>query len=366
MREALAERLLAEVMSWSPADVAEERPVLQALASYKYDGYQQFSAGMHFIESLASWLTNFPTPEERRDAYLFIKNRLIFVSEAEMRHLVGLSYHDHIRNVLLRRVAEELNIPDYSIGKLVSSESFKKTERKALFLGLSDGARVDVFRRMAGLSNEQVYGTYLLSEEKSEDMIRELRQALSAFGEDAPEESFNTVFLLDDFAGSGDSLLREEDGKVKGKIARCLKTLRDENSSTQLLDLKTWSVYVVLYLSTRRAFEALTQRIRDLWTGDLPSCTVMPLHLLEDDVMVTSSRDPRFDRLLESYYDESIMDRHLAKGGDDVKHGYAACSLPLVLAHNAPNNSVYLLWADKPGLRTKALFPRVSRHREEL
>lgn len=366
MREGLAERLLAEVMNWSPADVALERPVLQALASYKYDGYQQFSTGMHFIESLASWLTNFATYEERRDAYLFIKNRLIFVSEAEMRYLVGLSYHDHIRNVLLQRVAADLAIPDYSIGQLVASEAFKKAERKALFLGLSDGARIDVFRRMAGLSNEQVYGTYLISEEKSKDMVKELRQALSAYGEESPEESFNTVFLLDDFAGSGDSLLREEDGEVKGKIARCLNTLRDENESTQLLDLKEWSVYVVLYLSTRRAFETLAQRIQGLWTGDLPSCTVVPLYLLEDDVMVTSGRDPEFDRLVESYYDKSIMDRHLAKGGNNVKHGYADCSLPLVLAHNTPNNSVYLLWADKPGLSTKALFPRVSRHREEL
>ena len=46
--------------------------------------------------------------------------------------------------------------------------------------------------------------------------------------------------------------------------------------------------------------------------------------------------------------------------------GMRAVRLPLVLAHNTPNNSVYLLWADKPDLRTKALFPRVSRHREEL
>ena len=83
----------------------------------------------------------------------------------------------------------------------------------------------------------------------------------------------------------------------------------------------------MLYLSTRRAFETLTQRIHDLWTGDLPSCTVVPLYLLEHDAMVTSTRDPRFDRLLESYYDESIMDRHLAKGGEDVKHGYAGGSL---------------------------------------
>ena len=30
MREALAERLLAQVMSWTPEDVANERPLLQA------------------------------------------------------------------------------------------------------------------------------------------------------------------------------------------------------------------------------------------------------------------------------------------------------------------------------------------------
>ncbi len=321
---------------------------------------------MHFIESLASWLANFDTAEERRDAYLFVKTRLLFVSEAEMRYLVGLSYHDHIRNILLRRVAEELNVSDYSISRIVSSDSFKKAERKALFLGLSDGARVDVFRRMARLSNEQVYGTYLLSQEKSEDMVRELRQDLSSFERDSSKESFNTVFLLDDFSGSGDSLLRKEGGEAKGKIIRCLRTLREENAVTQLIDLNSWSVYVVLYLSTRRALEDLEERISDLWTEDLPECTVRPLYLLEDDIMVTDSRDPRFDELLERYYDESIMDRHLAKGGPDVKHGYAGCSLPLVLAHNTPNNSVYLLWADKPGLGTKALFPRVSRHREEL
>jgi len=53
MRDALAERLLANVMKWTPEDVALERPVLQALAALKYDEYQQFSPGMRFVESLA-------------------------------------------------------------------------------------------------------------------------------------------------------------------------------------------------------------------------------------------------------------------------------------------------------------------------
>ena len=366
MREELAARLLAKVMEWSPEEVTNNLPILQDLASYKYDGYQQFSAGMHFMESLSIWLNHFAEVAERHVAYRFVRERLIYISEAEMRHLVGLSYPDYIRNILLQRVAEELTIPDYQVAKLLASDAFKKAERKSLFLGLSDGARIDVFRRMAGLSNEQVYGTYQPSVEKSKDMVQELRKDLSTFSDGSSEERFNTVFLLDDFAGSGDSLIRDEGGEAKGKIAKCLNTLRQENDATQLLDLSTLSVYVVLYMATRRAFEALSQRIQEKWAANLPKCTFVPLYIVEDEVRVTRDRDPEFDKLLESYYDNCLMDRHLEKGGPDVIHGYANCSLPLVLAHNTPNNSVYLLWADKPNLRAKALFPRVSRHREEL
>jgi len=43
-------------MEWSNEDIARQRPVLQALASSKYDEYQQFSPGMRFVESLALWL----------------------------------------------------------------------------------------------------------------------------------------------------------------------------------------------------------------------------------------------------------------------------------------------------------------------
>ena len=143
MREGLAERLLAEVMGWSPADVARERPILQSLASYKYDAYQQFSTGMHFIESLANWLRNFEK-RDRSTAYEFVKSRILFVSEAEMRHLVGLSYPDLIRDVLLKKVALANQLPSYFVAKILSSREFRIARRRSLFLGLSDGARVDV------------------------------------------------------------------------------------------------------------------------------------------------------------------------------------------------------------------------------
>lgn len=367
MREALAERLLAQVMQWSPEDVAEERPILQALATYKYDQYQQFSPGMHFIGSLAKWLTNFEDDTERYTAYQFVKDRLVFISESEMRHLVAMSYSDLIRHFLVRKVAAELGEPDHHVAKITTSNSFKRAERRSLFLGLSDGARMDVFRRMASLNNEQVYATYQLSDEKAADMVEELRQDLaSLYPNSSPEDSFNTLFLLDDFAGSGDSLLRDEDGEIKGKIAKCLRTLLDSNDATQLLDLQSLTVYVVLYVATRRALDALKQWTEEKWPENLPCCSVSAVYILEDSVRVTKDRDPAFDKLLEAYYDGAIMDKHLRKGGEDVIHGYADCSLPLILAHNTPNNSVYLLWANKANLRTTALFPRVSRHREEL
>ena len=71
MRDLLAERLLANVMGWTQEDVARERPDLQAMAAYKYDEYQQFSTGMRFVESLALWLNQFKTNQERAVAYEF-------------------------------------------------------------------------------------------------------------------------------------------------------------------------------------------------------------------------------------------------------------------------------------------------------
>jgi hypothetical protein len=107
VRDLLAERLLATVMGWTPEDVAQERPDLQAMAAYKYDEYQQFSPGMRFVESLALWLSQFQSPHEREVAYEFVKKQLIFCSTAELNHLVRITYPDHIRPLLLRKAAIE-------------------------------------------------------------------------------------------------------------------------------------------------------------------------------------------------------------------------------------------------------------------
>jgi hypothetical protein len=45
-----------------------------------------------------------------------------------------------------------------------------------------------------------------------------------------------------------------------------------------------------------------------------------------------------------------------------MRFGYADCRLPPILPHNAPNNSLYLLWGEYEQTFT-GLFPRVSRHK---
>ena len=105
MKDALAEKLLAHILEWSAEDVASERPILQAMAAFKYDGYEQFSPGMRYVESLARWLSQFEKAD-RRVAYDFIKTRLVCCSAEEMTHLVETAYPDYIRPIILQQVAQ--------------------------------------------------------------------------------------------------------------------------------------------------------------------------------------------------------------------------------------------------------------------
>ena len=59
MRQELAEGLLGQVMNWERARLAEELPLLDRMARFKYDEYQHFAPGRKFVESLGLWLNQF-------------------------------------------------------------------------------------------------------------------------------------------------------------------------------------------------------------------------------------------------------------------------------------------------------------------
>lgn len=369
MNDSLAEALLAKVMSWkSPEDFIENGLPLQDLAEYKYDEYQRFSPGMRFVESLAMWLGQFKTIEQRRTALKFVRDRLVFVSSSEMNHFVSIAYPDHIQPFLLSKAALESGLPEWHRSKTANTCKFQTRERRCLFLGLSDGAHTDVLRRTSPhLQNEQVRQSHELSDERINDLLSELSKELAKIlgREPTPDETmFRSVVLLDDFSASGVSYIRKKpDGTTVGKVGKFFSILRDH--SKRLRDLfvpNGLEVILVLYMATETAERALSENLAQLCSECKCESRVMIVQRFPESQRIVRGTIPDFDRLIDLHYDSDNETTSTKLGGTDLKFGFAGGGLPLILSHNAPNNSIGLLWAE--GSKMRPLFPRVTRHKD--
>lgn len=377
MREELAEQLLGTILGWEIEIAKEEIANLRFLAAVKYDEYRNFAPGFRFLESLGLWLRNFKTLEERQAAYQFMKNRMIYISESQMDHLVGILYPQRVIPIFLQQASKLEKLDLNQVRRIKNSIAYSVLRRKTLFIGMSDGARMDAFRRKHLLSNEQVCVSYELSEQKLQSLHADLEKWIVSKAY-STEGKFENIFLIDDFSGSSNSMLRSNDGlHYKGKFVKFIKELFGEgNKFGKYCRENGPNIFIVMYVATNKAIknleENLEQFLKNGIANKINTCEILPpLQLLEDKVKIPRHGDQIdlvFEQLLIQYYDDRLHDEHTATGGDDVIHGYANCSLPLVLCHNCPNNSVYLFWGEtekldtRPGL--KALFPRISRHLE--
>jgi hypothetical protein len=94
------------------------------------------------------------------------------------------------------------------------------------------------------------------------------------------------------------------------------------------------------------------------------SIRVVPVQRLDDRFRIRATSEDAFVRLVEKYYDASVEDEHTQKGGTDLKYGFAQCGLPVILHHNTPNNSLFLLWVENSAA-VRPLFQRFSRFRRD-
>ena len=364
MKNSLAEALLGQVMGWDGTDMATSNTLLslQMLASHKYDDYQRFRPGRKFIESLAIWLRQFRTVDERRTALAFVQRQLIFISNDEMEQLVEILYPKVIRPILRDYVSKKLGIPKYAIHKIENNLEFARARRLSLFLGLSDGARMDEFRRSnRDLSTEQVYATYEVSEPRLVEMRSQLLEEHEQ-GETDPSR-FDLVFLIDDFAGSGKTILREKDGDYEGRLKKFSDLLSSDSAAgSSVFSGPDTEIHICLYVATRQAVEHFLTRLSKTtleWQRGLTLPRSTSFNSLMKATGSSRRNEPEFCGLLDDYYDKEIEDEAKQVGGSSSKFGFAECALPLVLSHNTPNNSVSLLWAPLP---MQALFPRFERH----
>ena len=361
MRTALAERLLIEIMEWDTSEIRSERPLIQALSNFKYNEYQQFSIGTRFIESLVKWLKQFDTLKEREIAYTFLKDKLIFISNDQMLHLVNTTFSDKINPFLISKTAENLNISPYLKKQIINSEVYRKLMRTSLFIGLSDGSRIDQLRRYCGLDNEQVIPTYQINEDKVNDMLTELNKKYD-------DALYNTVFLVDDFTASGTSYFRIEGKSCKGKIFKTLRDifiLKEDSHLNKLIDKTTpIDIRIIFYIATKEAIDKLNEEISK-WKNENDfnfNFKIEAIQIIKDDVKIDNVKDKEFYDLSEKYISVDIVDEHFQKAKHEKYFlGYNECGLPLILVHNTPNNSLPLLWWTQK--KRIGLFPRVTRHR---
>jgi hypothetical protein len=365
MRDTLAERLLVKIMEWTPPEIDSERPLLQALATFKLNDYQQFSPGIRFIESLVKWLQQFETLEERRSAYKLVTDHLIFISGEQMGHLVNILYSEKVNPILIRKTARESEKNQYLVKEIANSKEYGANLTMSLFIGLSDGSKIDQFRRIAGLNNEQVYPTYLINSRKATDMYEKLQRKI-------PGGKFKTVFLIDDFTASGKSYCRpDDDGKRgDGKLLVFFNELfkasaSDKGELNSIIDFSNLEIHVLFYIATEDALFNIKTGIEE-WqeaSGNQFNFTVDCLQVIDEmpKQKIIGSQD--IMSVLEKYFDASIIDEHYKKGKHEKPYlGFNECCLPLVLNHNSPNNSLPILWLPEDK-KPFGLFPRISRHK---
>jgi hypothetical protein len=366
VKDTLAELLLAKVTGTDdPSRLADLRGELQALATLKYDDYEGYSPGVKFIESLAIWLRGFE-PEDRLTALDFVRRRLVMLSRAEIDRLVGNVYYDLVRPRLLRETSNALFGERWRIHEAANAPEFASLERRILVLGMSDGARLDKLRRHTPLSTEQFHGSYRVDPDHGAAMKSKLQDALTA-RELPGEPTFSRVLLVDDFAASGKTMLRQDGEAWDGKLLK----IRDVIGGLKDLGVveKSAAVWVLIYLITDSAYEHLTDSMGrsgltaagfELITGHRFSST-FPLSK-------SNPADVPFIALCEKYYNKAWEDENTKKGGVSFEMGFSGSATPLVLHHNTPNNTPPIIWKDESSdSRFKpaawfGVFPRHERH----
>ncbi|MES2972364.1 MAG: hypothetical protein V4757_02090 [Pseudomonadota bacterium] len=367
MKAILAKRLVADLMKWDDERATQEFAWLELMVDYKFDHYQGYSAGHRFYIHLLRWFSQFKSVPDRECAYALLRKRLIYVSQREMHHLVNLSWPmiaGHMRSAIARR----LTVPVYQVTQLAEARRQLEVMRtRTLYVGVSDGARIDVFRRYneGAVSNEQVVSMAEISAGKQQSLREKLEKRLKKLGASEPPV-FEWVCLIDDFTGSGTSSIRFDASGWDGKVEKFIKdnALSAENS----LIAKGGHILVHHYLASAWAAEQVTNLLKQYQTHQsgfvfIPSFS----HVLPASIKIDAQSDPGLEALLKGGYDPSIQTSHT---GNDIWLGYKQCGLPLVLDHNAPNNSVATLWArsDKrkenyvAANHMSPLFPRRQRH----
>ena len=366
MNEQLALRTISDLLNWD-IEAREEFAWLKLLSTYKYDAYEGYEPGMRFYASLIGWLQQFPDIKDRKIAYAFLKHHLVFFSRQEIVHLVHRLWPE-VQRTIIKSVAADMGIPTWKVlADPVSKLQFQIQLRQSLFVGLSDGAKMDVFRRdnEGRISNEQMVVAHEISDKKWASMTKKLEDVIKSEGWIA-EPVFKHIFLIDDFTASGTSLLREDSDEVTGWDGKLAKFIIQAEKDHLIRLSDPCNVHVHHYIATKFSEKSVNQ-LTAKFQKKYPRFKIdLSYGLLIDEKFNVSTKTCKdFYELITRHYDPSVE----TKISKCVKYGYKQGHLAVVLEHNTPNNTVGIIWAESKGniappslTPMTPLFRRRTRH----
>src|SRR5690606_7241771 len=149
------------------------------------------------------------------------------------------------------------------------------------------------------------------------------------------------------FTASGTSYFRTEGNDLKGKIFKTIDRFFDtEEPLFQLVDAsKQISIHLIFYIAAEEAIDKISSIESLISEQEKYKNLNFAIHVLQkidsslkEDIL-QNQRD--FIELSEKYVDDSFVDGHWKKAKHEKYYlGYNECALPIVLAHNTPNNSL--------------------------
>lgn len=353
MRGAFWLRVLADIMQWTDDQAQVEYAWINLMALYKYDSYRDYQAGMRFVESLSNWLQQFDVTE-RPFAYEFIKRNLVYIGTPEMERMVKQFFYKFVYKKLLNVTASRLCIPGHSILTDRAAKRYLEIlQRRTLFMGLSDGARLDVLRRanIGRINNEQVVIATQIDEFKWKSLFDDLKKDLTNLEAEEDEKQFCLVYLIDDFMGTGLSFLRKDNERWKGKLIKFLESISP--SETRKIFSDEFEICVHHFIGTKKSESDIDQRyneikneLKTIYGNITVSFSYSMIFPESSKISDTTVEGKKFLELCKKYYNRKIESEHTGVGGGSIEYGFGGCALPLILEHNCPNNSVPLLWAE--------------------
>ena len=288
-----------------------------------------------------------------------------------MTYLITLLYKKCVSSALALKTAQKMEIPPYRINEIKKSVDYKREKRLSLFIGLSDGAHMDVVRRVGGLSNEQVLTNYYPDNDKLVDMKNELLSDSLLKELDESAKKFNSLYLIDDFTASGTSFIRKDIDQYKGKLTKIIDKFfkPNDNEVCRELFFQNVDVHIIFCLATECAIlhinELLREYIKSLGLEERIGFDVRCVQKIPNGVADEIKNDTTLVDIIkkEKYINKKNVGTKSYKvgHGEQEYFGYGDGALPLVLSHNTPNNSILVLWQDDDD-NYPSLFPRINRH----